>query len=122
MTIYHGTDEESAAKIEAEKILKGDGRQFGPGICLTLERALNYSAIKCAKYGIHARTKGRIVVIENIPSQILNSASKDAPEGFTLNDEFGKPSKGLHLQRVKIISIKEAQLLNSIGENEFKDK
>jgi hypothetical protein len=122
MTIYHGTDEESAAKIEAEKILKGDGRQFGPGICLTLERALNYSAIKCAKYGIHARTKGRIVVIENIPSQILNSASKDAPEGFTLNDEFGKPSKGLHLQRVKIISIKEAQLLSSIGENEFKDK
>jgi hypothetical protein len=120
MTIYHGTDDESAAKIEAEKILKGDGRQFGPGICLTIERALNYSAIKCGKYGVHARSKGRIIVIENIPSQILNTASKDAPEGFTLNDEFGKPSKGLHLQRIKILSIKEAQYLCSIEKNEFK--
>lgn len=83
MTIYHGTDQESAEKIKAESLLKGN-KSFGPGICLTLERALNYSAIKCGKYGVKARDMGRIVVIENIPSQILNTASKDAPEAFTL--------------------------------------
>ncbi len=119
MTIYHGTDEESAEKIKQDKFLKGSG-SFGPGICLTIERALNYSAIKCGKHGEKARGIGRIVVIEDITSKILNSASKDAPEAFTLNDEFGKPSKGLHVQRVKILTIKEAQHLLTIGNNEFK--
>jgi len=117
MTIYHGTDKESAEKIQQDKILKGSG-SFGPGICLTLERALNYSAVKCGKHGPQAKNIGRIVMIENIPSQILNTASKDAPEGFTLNDEFGKPSRGLHLQKVRILSIKEAQCMMSM-EHEF---
>ena len=119
MTVYHGTDKESAEKIQESKILKGSG-SFGPGICLTLERALNYSAIKCAKYGERASAIGRIVVIENVPSQILNTASKDAPEGFTLNDEFGKPSKGFHVQKVRILTIREAQYRMSIEKNEFK--
>ena len=119
MTIYHGTDLESAEKIQESNMLKGSG-SFGPGICLTIERALNYSAIKCAKYGNKAHLMGRIVVIEGVSSHILNTASKDAPEGFTLNDELGKPSKGFPVQRVKILTIKEAQYRMSMEKNEFK--
>lgn len=118
MTIYHGTDKASAEKIQQDKILKGSG-SFGPGICLTIERALNYSAIKCGKHGEQAKNVGRIVMIENIPSRILNTATKDSPEGFTLNNELGKPSKGLHLQKVRILSIKEAQSM-MLMEHEFK--
>jgi hypothetical protein len=117
MTIYHGTDKESAEKIVAERILKGDRNIFGPGICLTIGRALNYSAIKCFKHGRNARSLGRIIMIEGLPSHILNNASKDGSNGFskneafTLNNEFGNPSKGLHFQNVKVLTIKEAQRL-----------
>lgn len=116
MTIYHGTDEESAEKIKAEKILKGSN---GPGIALTLERALEYAIAKCEKEGL-PKYKGRIVVIDNIPGQILNTASKHLPEGFTLNDEFRNPSKGLHLQNVKTMTIKDAEHYAAIERNEFK--
>lgn len=34
-------------------------------------------------------------------------------------DEFGKPSKGLPLQRVKILGIREAQMLSTVEEKEF---
>lgn len=113
MTIYHGTDKESAEKIDVEKILRGDRKTFGPGVCLTIERALNYSVIKCGHRGIHARSIGRIIVIKGLPAQILNNATKDALDAYTLNDEFGKPLNGLHFQHMEILSIKEAQDLLS---------
>lgn len=115
MKIYHGTDLESAEKIKAKNILTGIK---GPGICLTIETALNYSAIKCANLG-KKRSEGCVVVIENIPSQILNTASKDVLDAFTLNDEFGNPSKGLPIQNVKILTIKEAQYWCAIEQKEF---
>jgi len=114
MIVYHGTDKESADKILSEKILRGDRKIFGPGICLTLERALNYSVIKCGKRGIHARSIGRIVVIEGLPEQILDNASLDSPDAYTLNDEFGKPLNGLHVQHVQVLTIKNAQELMSL--------
>lgn len=117
MTIYHGTDQKSAKKIQEEQILKGE---FGPGICLTIERALEHSAARCEKNGLNFKTMGCIVVIEGIPGQILNNASKHSDESFILNDEFGNPSVGLHLQRVKIMSIKDAEHLAMYEKNEFK--
>ena len=114
MIVYHGTDKKSAEKISEEKILRGDRKTFGPGICLTLERTLNYSVIKCGKHGIHARSIGRIIIIESFPEQILDMASLDSPDAYTLNDEFGNPLKGFHIQNIRVLTVKEAQELMNI--------
>lgn len=105
MKIYHGTDQESANKIKKSKFLKGSTQ--GPGICLNLKQALNYALIKTG----NVNYKGVIIVIEDITDKILDNATKDAPDSFTLNDEFGNPSKGLPVQIIKIISIDDAQRL-----------
>ena len=110
MLFYHGTDKESADQIQKDLILKGDRGVFGPGICTTVARALNFSAIKCAKYGPRkARQMGRIVVID-LPEEIVSMSSLDAQDAYTLNDEFGKPLKRLPLVRVeRVLTISQAQ-------------
>ena len=113
LTVYHGTEYNSAKKIQKEKILKGDAPMFGPGVCTTIEQALNYSVIKStAVHGAkYARKMGRIAVIECLPYNILNTATKDSPNGYTLNNELGHPMKGLHFSKIRILDIDQAQVV-----------
>jgi hypothetical protein len=60
MIVYHGTDLRSANKIQRELRLYGDGL-FGPGICTTFSRALNFVCVKCAR---QTRKIGRVLVLE----------------------------------------------------------
>ena len=122
MTIYHGTNKETAERVFSEKMLLSENSK-GVSICLTIEQALKHATEKCTKDGSDSKKMGRVLVIENITSRILNTASKDdRPETFTLNDELGQPANILHLQRVKVIGIKEAEYLYAMGHNEFKEE
>jgi hypothetical protein len=109
MTVYHGTDKTSAEKILSEGILCGNA-SFGAGICLTIERALNYSAVKCLRHGIKARRIGRILVIEDFDESLLKFSTKDAENAFTLDNSNGSPRRTL-MVKVKILTISQAQKL-----------
>jgi hypothetical protein len=117
MTIFHGTDRTSAEKIMLEKLIPGDG-VAGPVISLTLEDAINHCREKC---GDELKKDGRIIMIHNMPSQIINTASKKSAEGFALNDELGKPSAGLPFTRVRVMTMADARywLNTPMFKNEF---
>lgn len=107
MIVFHGTDKECAEVIRSTGVLKGDRGLFGPGVCTTVERALNYSAIKCQKYGTRARRHGRIVILE--VEADLTGASPDAKDAYTLNNEKGMPLKHVEVKVIEVLTIPKAQ-------------
>lgn len=83
VTVYHGTDTISAHYIQIMKILKSDKII----VCTTIERALYFSAIKCAKFGRLAEKIGRIIRFK-IPEKVLKYATRKKG-AFTLVDRKG---------------------------------
>ncbi len=110
MLLYHGTDKQAAEEILRTKVLKGDYPSFGPGVCITIERALNYSVIKTIKHGLKARAMGRIVIFE-LSDEVLNQSTKDSPEAYTLNKNDIFPLKTIQLLNVRVVTIDQAQKL-----------
>jgi hypothetical protein len=111
MLAYHGTDKESADQILSSKILKGDLPLFGPGICTTIQRALNFSAIKSIKHGVKARKFGRILIF-NIDEKLLTwTTSENCTDAFTINKHDGNPLPFIHVPDVVALTIPQAQQL-----------
>lgn len=107
--VYHGTDLKSALSVKKSGKLTGDGPAFGPGVCTTMERALNFSAIKAMQYGLQARKKGRVLSFY-IPEEMIARASKEnCIDAFTLNDEKGNPLQFFHTGEIEILTIFQAQ-------------
>lgn len=110
MTIYHGTDARSAEKIVASKALVGT-LTAGPGVCIKIEQAIEYAGERSMLVE-KSRRNAKVVVIEGLPDQLINNASKSTlSETYTLNDELGKPAVSLPFTKIKIMSIKDAEAL-----------
>lgn len=119
MIIYHGTTKKQAEKIKGEKIIKGEGK-IGPLISLTLEQAISYAINACNNEKLNSEKEATVIMIEHVPSLILNNASKAGmSESFTLNDEFGNPLKGFNFQKVQILSLREARYFIFNTKTEF---
>lgn len=104
ITIYHGTDKNSADQIKYDGIIKGEK---GPGVCLTIESAMEYALLKAKSVD-----EARVVVVEKVTSKILNNAKKSAKkESFVLMDEFGNPSNGFYVQHVRVLNWQSAESL-----------
>jgi hypothetical protein len=87
MKVFHGTDKATKRKIISEGRLTGCPT-FGPGVCLSRERALNFASIKVQKH-LHkgrdyARRQIAILEFEIEEKFFLEFAKPDTmPDVFT---------------------------------------
>lgn len=114
VTVYHGTNAQSANLIKCLRVLKSDGPHsaFGAGVCRNIQQALNFSAIKTIRFGKLARNVGRIVKFQ-VPYELLKAASREnVPEAFTLNHPSGKPIREYKIEgEIEVLTIPRAQKL-----------
>jgi hypothetical protein len=109
--VYHGTDLSTSKRIVATGKLTGDLPRFGPGVCTTVSRALNFSAIKVFKHGANARKKVRILSFD-IDTELLACASQEScGDAYTLNDKSNAPLRHLLLTNLTVLTVSQAQKL-----------
>lgn len=89
MTVYHGTDKETAKVIIKTGVLKGDWPSFRVGVCLDVDCAKNYAAVKIQKYLKHGRAFARkqLAILEfDMPETLLMDVTKESERNaYTLN-------------------------------------
>ena len=100
--VYHGTDLKAANAIRRQGVLRGDWPLFGPGICLTLERAVNFV---CIKAGARTRRTGRVLELTIEPSLLANAEPETVCDALTLVDDVAyRPLRELRLDDPRIKS------------------
>jgi hypothetical protein len=82
LILYHATDLEGFKRIIISREITGDRLGFGPGLCTTLDRALNFVAIKC---GRRARRLGRVFELKVHPSLLTEATPDTVADAFTLD-------------------------------------
>ncbi|MEO6304809.1 MAG: hypothetical protein ABIP51_16735 [Bacteroidia bacterium] len=96
MTVFHGTDIETAKIIIETGVLKGDAPLFGSGFCTNKGIALSFAAVKVQKYLSKGReyASSQIAIIEfEITDEIFKSAYKESNLGAFTMEENNKPIK-----------------------------
>lgn len=111
MTIYYGTDKETANRIIAAGCLPKHDDANGPMISTDVNEAV-VMALQACEAAHKPRPDARVIIIENVPALLLNTAKKvagDSVDTFTLNDEFGNPMDKFNFQKAFVVSQREAR-------------